>query len=88
MGLGRQVEDRARPMLLDDRLHQRPVRNIPLDEGDTWLFRPGFDAVGIGGIRDLVDDHDGVAGVAQRVLDEIGPDEPGPAGDEQTGHLI
>ena len=37
-------------------------------------------------VGQLVDDDDAVGGVVERVLDEVGADEAGAAGDEERSH--
>ncbi len=81
VGLGREVHDDLGAVLPKRRLGELPIADVPLDERDPALDRRKV--LAIPGVREQVVDHDLVAGVPlDPVVDEVGADEPGAAGDE------
>ena len=81
MGLGGEVDDRVRPR--DHAVDQVRVGDVALDDGQAGRLVRGDVRQGgaVARVRELVQDDDVDAGVVlQQGVDEIGSDEPGPAG--------
>ena len=83
MRLGRQVQDRARPVLGEDARHRRAIGDVGLDEGDARIVQRALETEQAAGVGQLVDDDEAIGGVGERVVNEIGADEAGAAGDEK-----
>ena len=83
MGLRREVDHRV--VLAHEPVDERGVDDVAHHELHpvAGQLRQGGLA---GGVRQLVEDRDPDVGVADEVVDEVGADEPGATGDEETLH--
>jgi hypothetical protein len=71
--------------LADQLVDQVGVRDVTDDQRHPVTGQP-VEGPGVAGIGQLVEYDDLVLGVLDKMPDEVGPDEPGAAGDEEGGH--
>ena len=79
--LGREVHHRV--VLGDQRLHDGGVGHVADDQPDPVGGRPSS-AAAAGGVGQLVEHRDLGVGVRDEVVDEVGADEAGAPGDEES----
>src|SRR5262249_41976154 len=83
VGLGREVDDRVDLLVAQDALCELAVADVAFDEGEPLL--DVLEAGAVSGVREQVEDDDVVVRVAlDPEADEVGADEPGSAGDEDS----
>ena len=86
MRLGGQIQHRIRTRLAKHLRHRAAIGDVRLHEGHPRVFQGGLEVQQAAGVGQLVDDHQAVVGVIEQVLNQIGPDETGAAGDEKGAH--
>ena len=84
--LGGQVEHRRGPFVGKDPGHGVTVGDVRLDKRHTAVGERPLQIEEAPGIRQFVDDHEAMGGVFERVMNQIGPDEPSSASDQES-HL-
>ncbi len=62
------------------------IGDVGLHERHARVVQRAVEIQQAAGIRQLVEDDEAVGGVCERVVNEIGADEPGSAGDEKSAH--
>ena len=83
MGVGGEIDNRVNSVLLHDSFHFRCVTDVAVHETIERVVLDVEQIVHIAGIGQLIVDDDTIVGVfVQHVANEVGADEPGPAGDE------
>ena len=87
VALGGEVHDRVGPMLGEQTRNQRTVADIALHE-DVPVVGQALERFAIAGVGQQVQvDHPGIAR-AEQVMNEVGPDESGTAGDKNRAHWL
>ena len=88
MALRREVHHCVGLFRLEERVHALPVADVQLDEAEIRMLHGALQRGQVSRIGQLVQADDPVFRMGlQHVIDEIGADEPGPAGHDD-GHRI
>ncbi len=66
--------------------HRVAVGDIRPHERDARILQRRFEIQQAASVGQLVDDDEAIDGVLERVLNEVGADEPGATGDENCWH--
>ena len=85
VALGREVDDRARPMLPEQPRDEFPVADVAADEDVPQVFAQWCEIAEIAGVREEVEVDERLVARGEPVEHEIGADEPGPARYEDHG---
>ena len=82
---GREVHDRSHVVLPEQARRELVVADVAAHEGELRLRPDGFEAGQIPGVGQGVEHDDAIGRMrAQPVMDEVGADEPGTTGHEET----
>ena len=82
MRLGRKMDDRARPVFRQHRIHQRAVADVAAEKYVAGVAVQGGEVFQIARVSQLVEVNDRLARSGYPVEHEVGADKPGAAGDE------
>jgi hypothetical protein len=82
VALGREVDDRARPVLGQQRVDPGPVADVALDEDMPRIAAQRIQVVQIAGVGERVEGDHALVRLGKPVIDEIAANEAGAAGDE------
>src|SRR5438045_3341076 len=82
MRLRREVDDRARTMLREQRRYERAITDAPANKNMSRVIRGRCQIAEIAGIRERVEIDKRFVTFCKPVEDEVGADEPGAAGDD------
>ncbi len=85
--LGGEVDDRARPVLAQQRGHERGVADVAAHEDMPAVLRERREVAEVACVREQVEIDDGLAGRGKPIEHEVGADEAGAAGHEDHGCL-
>ena len=80
---GREVDDRRDLEIAQQPADEAPIGDVAAGEDVTGVVVEAREAVGVTGVRELVEVDDAAVAAPQRRGDEIRSDETGPTGDEQ-----
>ena len=86
MRLGGQVEHGRRPMLGEHARDRVAIGDVAAHERHARIVERSVEVQQAARVGQLVDDDEAVGGVVEGVANEVGADEPGAAGDEQSAH--
>ena len=87
MAFGREVDDGVDVVLFDGLGHFVGIADIAPNEGVAGIVADIGQVVQVGRVGEFVVDDDVVVGIfRQHVVDEVGADEAGPAGDKDVLH--
>src|SRR5207342_2429788 len=79
-------EHRGRSMRREHTGDRDGIGDVGLDELHARVVQRAVEIQQAAGIRQLVENDHVVGGMRERVVNEIGADEPGPACDEKSAH--
>src|SRR5262245_33265867 len=84
MTFSREVDDRHRPLLTENRGHRITVPDVGFDKMHAWVFEYGCDVGKIAGVGKFIDDDDPRVRPSKYIVDEIRPDEAGATGNDHA----
>ena len=84
MGLGRKVEHGRWPVVREHLRHRVVVGDVRAYERDARILQRRFEIQQAARVRQLVDNNQAIGGVLERVVNEVGADEPGATRDEKS----
>ena len=85
VALRREMDDRPRPVLPEQPLHQHAVVDVSADKNMVGSALQALKVAEVAGVGQLVQIDDGLTGLSQPVEYEVGADESGATGHEE-GH--
>jgi len=86
--LGREIQAGVRRVVLEDARHRRLIGDVGLDERHARRADGPLEVEQAAGVGQFVDDDEAVGGVRERVMNQVGADEPGSPRDEKCGHSL